>query len=313
MLCCKSLLRNIDYSKKGMSGDVKDLYYLEVDRVRHIIRIVALAAVVVLSLNVAIAEQIVYSERCLKTRQAEHAIQEKYQIVPEMYTFFVRNITESDNGTITVTLRGQDIYYWVLGTYIGSSDGKNTAASWSNEGKQTYGGFDAPAWEALQLHQMVELARKDHDTRAFYPQAAAIARRDPDYTELRPEDPMLFHEHEFEMAVSHPDHDTIEQQSSFTREQLNNIATTAIAETYGLNADIAAKICEVDSEPDFRYEIKNGQLIYHAWLGLQQSTEEDSDGFIPKLEHDGQYLVIINAETGIVEDVVYDALLPGAG
>lgn len=33
-----------------MSGDVKDLYYLEVDRVRHIIRIVALAAVVVLSL-----------------------------------------------------------------------------------------------------------------------------------------------------------------------------------------------------------------------------------------------------------------------
>ena len=46
-----------------MSGDVKDLYYLEIDRVRHIIRIVALAAVVVLSLNVAIAEQIVYSER----------------------------------------------------------------------------------------------------------------------------------------------------------------------------------------------------------------------------------------------------------
>ena len=76
---------------------------------------------------------------------------------------------------------------------------------------------------------------------------------------------------------------------------------------------IAAKICEVDSEPDFRYEIKNGQLIYHAWLDLQQSTEEDSDGFIPKLVHDGQYLVIINAETGIVEDVVYDALLPGAG
>ena len=87
-----------------------------------------------------------------------------------------------------MTLRGQDIYYWVLGTYTGSSDGKNTTASWSNEGKQTYGGFEAPAWEALQLRQMVELVRKDHDTSAFYPQALEIARRDdPDYDAgLRP-------------------------------------------------------------------------------------------------------------------------------
>lgn len=276
--------------------------------------ILATILIMTAGLNYAFAEPVEYSERCLKIKQAEHAIQEKYQIVPDMYSFFVRDIAESDNGTITVTLRGQDIYYWVLGTYIGSSDGKNTTASWSNEGKQTYGGFDAPAWDALQLHQMVDLARKERDTGSFFHQAVAIAQRDdPEYTELRPEDPMLIYEHGFEISVPHPDHETIEAKSNYSKDQLNDIAIAAITETYELKTDVAEKICEVDSEPDFRYEIKDGQLIYHAWMGLQQSDEDYSDITVPKNEHDGQYLVIINAETSVVEDVVYDAFLLGAG
>ena len=275
--------------------------------------ILATILIMTAGLNYAFAEPVEYSERCLKIKQAERAIQEKYQIVPDMYSFFVRDIAESDNGTITVTLRGQDIYYWVLGTYIGSSDGKNTT-SWSNEGKQTYGGFDAPAWDALQLHQMVDLARKERDTGSFFHQAVTIAQRDdPEYTELRPEDPMLIYEHGFEISVPHPDHETIEAKSNYSKDQLNDIAIAAITETYELKTDVAEKICEVDSEPDFRYEIKDGQLIYHAWMGLQQSDEDYSDITVPKNEHDGQYLVIINAETGVVEDVVYDAFLLGAG
>lgn len=278
---------------------------------RRIIKmVISLIAVISLIFSVAAAEDIVYSERCIKIKQAEKAIREKYWIVPDMYTFFVREVTETDDGRITVTLRGTDQFYWVLGTYTGSSDGKSTTASWSNEGKQTYGGFDAPAWDALQLHQMVELARKERDTGAFFHQAVAIAQRDdPDYTEQRPQDPMLIYEHGFELTVPHPDHETIEAKSRFTKAELNDIAIAAITETYQLDADVATKISEIDSEPDFRYEIKEGQLIYHAWMGLQQSDEDYSDITIPKNEHDGQYLVLINAETGIVEDILYDALL----
>ena len=278
---------------------------------RRIIKMmISLIAVISLIFSVAAAEDIVYSERCNKIKQAEKAIREKYWIVPDMYTFFVREVTETDDGRITVTLRGTDQFYWVLGTYTGSSDGKSTTASWSNEGKQTYGGFDAPAWDALQLHQMVELARKERDTGAFFHQAVAIAQRDdPDYTEQRPQDPMLIYEHGFELTVPHPDHETIEAKSRFTKAELNDIAIAAITETYQLDADVATKICEIESEPDFRYEIKEGQLIYHAWMGLQQSDEDYSDITIPKNEHDGQYLVLINAETGIVEDILYDALL----
>lgn len=261
--------------------------------------------------GISAAEHIVYSERCLKIKQAELAIQEKYQIIPEMYTFFVREVTEDDHGTVIVTLRGQDNLYWVLGTYTGSSDGK---AEWSNEGKQTYGGFEAPAWDALQLHQMIELTRKEHEVGSYYHQSVSIAMRDdPEYSELREPDPMLIYEHGFEMTVPHPDHETIETKSKFTREELNRIAVNVITETYGLDSDATEKVHEVDSEPDFRYEIKDGQLIYHAWLELQQSSEIDSKGFNVFTEHDGQYLVVINAETGVVEDVVYDALLNGNG
>ena len=44
----------------------------------------------ILLLNAACAEPIVYSDRYVKIKQAEQAIREKYQIVPDMYTFFVR-------------------------------------------------------------------------------------------------------------------------------------------------------------------------------------------------------------------------------
>ena len=278
---------------------------------RRIIKMmISLIAVISLIFSVAAAEDIVYSERCIKIKQAEKAIREKYWIVPDMYTFFVREVTETDDGRITVTLRGADQFYWVLGTYTGSSNGKSTTASWSNEGKQTYGGFDAPAWDALQLHQMVELARKERDTGSFIHQALTIAQRDdPDYTEQRPYDPMLIYEHGFELTVPHPDHETIEAKSRFTKAELNDIAIAAIIETYQLEADVATKICVIESEPDFRYEIKEEQLIYHAWMGLQENDEE----YYPRSEHDGQYLVIINAETGIIEDVLYDAFLRAAG
>lgn len=278
-------------------------------------RLVGIIVIICMSISllfgISFAEHIVYSERCLKIKQAELAIQEKYQIIPEMYTFFVREVTEDDHGTVIVTLRGQDNLYWVLGTYTGSSDGK---AEWSNEGKQTYGGFEAPAWDALQLHQMIELTRKEHEVGSYYHQSVSIAMRDdPEYSELREPDPMLINEHGFEMTVPHPDHETIETKSKFTREELNRIAVNVITETYGLDSDATEKVHEVDSEPDFRYEIKDGQLIFHAWLELQQSSEIDSKGFNVFTEHDGQYLVVIDAETGVVEDVVYDALLNGNG
>ena len=79
-------------------------------------RLVGIIVIICMSISllfgISSAEHIVYSERCLKIKQAELAIQEKYQIIPEMYTFFVREVAEDDHGTVIVTLRGQDNLYW---------------------------------------------------------------------------------------------------------------------------------------------------------------------------------------------------------
>ena len=70
-------------------------------------RLVGIIVIICMSISllfgISSAEHIVYSERCLKIKQAELAIQEKYQIIPEMYTFFVREVTEDDHGTVIVT------------------------------------------------------------------------------------------------------------------------------------------------------------------------------------------------------------------
>ena len=64
-------------------------------------RLVGIIVIICMSISllfgISSAEHIVYSERCLKIKQAELAIQEKYQIIPEMYTFFVREVTEDDH------------------------------------------------------------------------------------------------------------------------------------------------------------------------------------------------------------------------
>ena len=50
-------------------------------------RILVLCVLAALLLGNAGAERIQYSERCMKIKQAEQAIQSQYQIIPDIYTF----------------------------------------------------------------------------------------------------------------------------------------------------------------------------------------------------------------------------------
>ena len=54
------------------------------------------------------------------------------------------------------------------------------------------------------------------------------------------------------------------------------------------------------------------QPIYRAWLHIAQATEENS-GLTFWVPGDGSYVVVINAETGEVSDIVYDSNLYGDG
>ena len=88
-------------------------------------------------------------------------------------------------------------------------------------------------------------------------------------------------------------------------------ALEAVREIYALNEEQAALLTLNDMEPDFMYVEEGGKLIYQALLSLCQ--KDDGSGFPEWTEKDGQYIVFIDAETGIVEDLIYDTTLNGNG
>ena len=261
--------------------------------------------IVALMLNTAFAGEVVYSERCMKIKQAEHAIEEKYQLEPAMYTFFARTVEEHEDGSLTLTLSGDSDFYYVLGTYTATVSGEGATASWSNEGKNTDGGFAAEAWNYVQLKDMVRISIRDNGYYSYFPLATAVARQeDPDY---------YFHEDTgLYMLPEHPaDPEIIAERGKMTPEAMGKSALEAVREIYALNEEQAALLTLNDMEPDFMYVEEGGKLIYQALLSLCQ--KDDGSGFPEWTEKDGQYIVFIDAETGIVEDLIYDTTLNGNG
>jgi hypothetical protein len=279
-------------------------------------RIIKIGMLVLLAMmlitNTAFAEKVQYSERCMKAREAEKAILEKYDLGPEMLGYFLRNVDESPDGAVTVVLTGANDLYYVLGVYTGTSDGTKASASWSNEGKKTNEGFRAEAWDKKQLQQMVAISGTQRTMRPYYDAAMEIAEAsDPDYKQ--PEEyHTLTEEFEWETTTAHPTHDEIEARSKFSKNELVEIARTAVQETYDLTDEQMKALETEEGEPDFRYVIEDDQLIYRAWLHLALAADED-DGITFWVPGDGSYVVVINAETGIVDDIIYDAELCGEG
>ena len=87
---------------------------------------------------------------------ASPALAEKYGITDELQSFFGREEEELPDGTVKVTYFGAGSLEATLGTYtVLVKDGK-ADISWSLEGKDTAGGYEAEAWGLEQLKQMAE-------------------------------------------------------------------------------------------------------------------------------------------------------------
>lgn len=204
----------------------------------------------------------------------------------------------SSGNSITVTLTGANKFYYVLGVYTATSDGITSNATWSNDGMETYGGFDAPAWEALQLKQMILLFRDKDEVNDIYEKANLVAKTyDPIYSEPT-EYTELINEHEFELTAHHLTDAEINAMCKLSNEEMNIMAIDAINEIYGYDTSV---LQFVDTEPNFRYVLEDDKLIYRAWLYVSNGIDN------------GQFLVMIDAETGMIEDMVYDSKLESIG
>lgn len=265
-------------------------------------------ALVLVSLSViALAAGILFSPKADASRLADKAIEEKYGISLDMLTYFYRDEAAQDDGSVRVTYTGTDMLEYVLGTYtVDVRDGKAEAA-WSHDGEETAGGYDAEAWGAEQLKQMLADNQATQDMGLFVPKAVEIARKhnaewiQPVSTE---EEAIAFFENlEKEKTAAL-------EARKLSEEEMQSIAKEAIAARYELDetqtALLELYVQPLATEPNAWYRMNDGVPCFEVQYFLTQN--EDS-----RTEKDGTYAVLVNVETGVIEKIVYESGLGGEG
>lgn len=267
-----------------------------------------LAIVLVLLSVTAFAASLVFSPRVDIARIADKALEEQYGITDEMQVYFRRAVTENGDGSGTVTYTGNWDLCYVLGEYTVTVQGKEAKAVWSHDGESTEGGLEAEAWGKEQIAEMMRLYKETHDMTAFYNQAIAIALKHGQPVE----NPLYVPQgEEITEEIFHQRQDALRARSRLTEEELLAIARQAVQSAYGLDA---AQMQKLAHNPGMSsYQETDGQVLYEACLVLIQKTGGDPNAYPEYTYKDGEYGVLINTETGVVEDIFFDAALAGNG
>lgn len=256
------------------------------------------AAILCLTVS-ALAAEVLFSKKVDNARLADEALLAKYEITSEMLTFFSRT-DEAGQDASAVRYDGITPFSYVLGTYtVQISDGK-ADASWSREGTEINGGFEADAWGAAQLSEMLRINRETGDISQLAQQAMDIAAKNG---AALPEEAFSYPDE----AAAQLDADTAKGAAKLSIPELEKIAREALAIRYGFSAE--------QSELLRNEEDNGGYLLYGAeklpCYGFYFTLGYDEDGYDGT--GTGIYTVKINVENGTVEDTLYDSALAGNG
>ena len=240
------------------------------------------------------------SERYQRIRKAQEALEARYGLRQEMLTFFSRSVKEDSDG-LTLSYTGMNDFCTALGTYTAKVTAEGVETSWSHDGENADSAeFDAPVWGIGQLEKMLEIAKRDREVISFYNQAAEIARKaDPAYE--MPFDPL------FVFNESWMEGDEIRERCRYAVGELTEIGRQAIGLVYGLSDQEQGKLIADTDLPENHFMRQGDRLIYQAWFSLTQAP------YPAWTERDGLYEVLIDAESGQIEDIIYDSGLNGNG
>ena len=114
---------------------------------------ILVAAIICISVA-ALAAGLIFSPTYDAVRIANHVMEEKYGITPELLSLFCRKVSKNEDGASIVTFRADEIvrlYPDRVGTYKVIINGSDVSSSWSNEGKDTSSGLTAEAYGPDQL------------------------------------------------------------------------------------------------------------------------------------------------------------------
>ena len=268
-------------------------------------------ALALVSLSViALAAGLLFSPKADAAALADRALAEKYGVTLEMNTFFYRSEEELPDGSIRVTYIGKDLLEYVLGTYTAHVKDGKAEVTWSHDGKNTSGGYQAEAWGAEQLKQMIADSKTTGDQSLFEGYAVAIAEKhdaawiQPDHTEDEIKAYFEMLEAEKTQALN---------AAKLPEEEMQALAKEAVIRRYELTDEQAAMlelyVQPLADEANDWYWMEDGKPCFEVQFFLNQDPKVQ-DRHVDK---DGSYAVLVNVETGVIERMVYESGLGGNG
>lgn len=275
---------------------------------RKVLISLTLAALLLVMALTAYAATVMFSPKADAALRANRILEKEYGITDEMQVFFHRVVTENPDGTAVVTYTGNWDLAYVLGEYTVNLNGKEATAAWSHDGEDTSGGLDAEAWGVEQLSEMMRLYKETHDMSAYYDKGAAIEKKHSTTEAPLVTPPVASGTSEEEWLGQQA---ALRKKCKLTENDMLLIARQAVETAYQLSAEQMEKLAH---NPGLSwYFEKDGQVYYEACLVLIQQPSADPNVFPDYIQMDGDYGVLINTGTGVVEDIFYDAALAGNG
>lgn len=251
--------------------------------VKRISRAFILAAAILCISVTALASGLIFSPRYDAGKQAANLMQEQYGLTGELLSLFHREITTQADGTSIVTYEAirTDLPAEQMGTYTVTITSEGASVVWSNDGKDTTGGLTAEAFGAEQL----TLLSRDY--------AATMEQLSGSNNASLP-------------AVTPVLQETgvLNVQGALTIQQASALAKEAICQEYALTPQQQDMLL---FEEDSTYAAAEDRPLVTMLFWLWQ----EKDGSFT--EKDGQYWVTVDLDTGIIEDILYDAALAGNG
>jgi len=259
----------------------------------------------------ALAAGLLLSPRVTAAQLADQALEKQYGITAEMQTFFFREEEELTDGTVRVTYTGAGEMKYALGTYTAQVKNGKAEISWSHDGEDTSGGYDAKAWGLEQITRMMSDSIDPQRKAAYLAKAEEIGKEHEASEENAPSEAI---DNYFEIREAEKTEAL--NRRVLSEKELIGIGRDFIVSNYGLNAEQQERMelytGSSEEEGNGWYEmihekpcLKVEYLLYHEEEGKVDPAN--------RTEMDGYYIVYVNVETGSIEEYEYNSALAGQG
>ena len=288
------------------------------------------AIILVLLSVAALAAGFLLSPRATAVQVADQAMEKDRGINSEMMTFFGREEEELPDGSVRVIYAGAGCMNYALGTYAVLVKDGSAEISWSHDGEDTSGGYEAEAWGLDQLNQMLKDCLDQQSKDAFLDKASAIAEKHNVLEDNAPSEPL-----ENYSAQIEADKTNAMNARKLSEDEMITIGREFIIGNYGLNEEQIARMelftnaapldqdlsgtdgSKTENSGNSWYDMINGKPCFEVEYLLYQPDAQEQAGIevspLPREEKDGYYIVYINVETGAIEEYEYNSGLAGQG